>query len=681
METQITSDYPTANGKGFVLQGSLRDIVLERPAHGVRAAPRDIPSVALEWMYTTSYPTGAWFGDLGELGTTGFRDSLFTGYLASGVTCKVSGVPYSWGGAGVGWVAKNPAEYSAGDTYESALAAINAAHAAGGGIVRFGRVTIDLGANYLPLKNGVTYLGAGFVTLNAAIPDDPFVTIDETKGTVLKNDGTHPLFWDEKTDLTDAYVDPGDYCNDSTIFRVDGFGLVGGAFGLKVGANYSPGGHYSTITNVCAIGSSQWGIWLENMIHCRYDKVYAFNCTAGQVMFMSSCSALFNPVNCVIGEICCTAAMDYRSRGIEVVAKNGTLGGLASSAFLQSNRFNMLPFANQSATCDGTALIAVTDGSAFSVGLPIYIESAGTSGLKLNTGYIVRSVSGNTITISESYNSRNPTLTPSAGIIAIASKGYCPLTVRGDDITDTPKLGSIDCLDLESGGTALAWLDSLSNAAIRAPGSLEDSDYAKFAFVLRYCHTVGFVMQSGLTYDIDLYSVNISLIGPSKSFPNNSPICLGADSGDFGGLWLSKRNIGRRRATLITRLPSNGDWTQPEIPIGIAVGFVGEYQTLGLNAGGMGNTHVYTGANPATWTWNQDASDDMIGYRFTVKNKGTGVLTFVLGGSGNGSFDGTGKTSITLTPKSAAAIGGSVTIECVASGTWVITAAIGAALA
>ena len=101
METQITSDYPTANGKGFVLQGSLRDIVLERPAHGARAAPRDIPSTALEWMKTAAYPTGAWYGDLGELGTTAFRDALFTGYLALGVTCKVSGVPYSWGG--VGW--------------------------------------------------------------------------------------------------------------------------------------------------------------------------------------------------------------------------------------------------------------------------------------------------------------------------------------------------------------------------------------------------------------------------------------------------------------------------------------------------------------------------------------------------------------------------------------------------
>lgn len=81
---------------------TLSEILANTPPVQTLAQATDVPGTNLEWMKTAAYPTGAWFGDLGELGTTGFRDSLFTGYLASGVTCKVSGTLYSWGAAGWG---------------------------------------------------------------------------------------------------------------------------------------------------------------------------------------------------------------------------------------------------------------------------------------------------------------------------------------------------------------------------------------------------------------------------------------------------------------------------------------------------------------------------------------------------------------------------------------------------
>lgn len=81
---------------------TLSEILANTPPVQTLAQATDVPGTNLEWMKTAAYPTGAWYGDLGELGTTGFRDGLFTGYLARGVTCKVSGVPYSWSGAA--WV-------------------------------------------------------------------------------------------------------------------------------------------------------------------------------------------------------------------------------------------------------------------------------------------------------------------------------------------------------------------------------------------------------------------------------------------------------------------------------------------------------------------------------------------------------------------------------------------------
>lgn len=84
---------------------TLSEILANTPPVQTLAQATDVPGTNLEWMKTAAYLTGAWFGDLGELGTTGFRDGLFTGYLALGVTCKVSGVPYSWNGTG--WVVQN----------------------------------------------------------------------------------------------------------------------------------------------------------------------------------------------------------------------------------------------------------------------------------------------------------------------------------------------------------------------------------------------------------------------------------------------------------------------------------------------------------------------------------------------------------------------------------------------
>jgi hypothetical protein len=147
-------------------------------------------------------------------------------------------------------------------------------------------------------------------------------------------------------------------------------------------------------------------------------------------------------------------------------------------------------------------------------------------------------------------------------------------------------------------------------------------------------------------------------------------------SGDVTGLWLSKTPSSTRRATLVNRSPANGDWTAVEIPIGTSVGLVGSYNALSFNVGTSGNIHVFTGSSPTTWTWTQDSTASVVGYRLTVKNKGTAALTFSLGGSGNNSFDGIGKTSALLAAPTANTPGGSITIECVGVGQWVVTSLV-----
>lgn len=109
MGTQITTDFFTANGKGFVLQGPLQEILLQKPAHGVRAVPLDVPACRLEFGLTPAYPTGAWFGDVGHL-TKAQADSWYASgvfaLLASGSTATIAGVSSTYQ-PGVGWVAQS----------------------------------------------------------------------------------------------------------------------------------------------------------------------------------------------------------------------------------------------------------------------------------------------------------------------------------------------------------------------------------------------------------------------------------------------------------------------------------------------------------------------------------------------------------------------------------------------
>ena len=140
METQITSDYPTANGKGFVLQGLLRDIVLVQPAHGVRAAAQDIPNVSLEWMVTPAYPNGAWFGSVGFHANQASLDAVPTLYLATSSTAMVAGIEKAWDGS-----------------YWTAPAAL------GGGIVYDGTT--------YPLPLTAPYKGYKIAVVNPAVPD------------------------------------------------------------------------------------------------------------------------------------------------------------------------------------------------------------------------------------------------------------------------------------------------------------------------------------------------------------------------------------------------------------------------------------------------------------------------------------------------------------------------------
>lgn len=81
------------------------------------AGAQDIPNVRLEAK------RGIWYGHLGDHADQSTVTPLTMTYVSIGATIKVSGVPYSWGGAMVGWRRVDGVLYSAVDPFSVVNAA------------------------------------------------------------------------------------------------------------------------------------------------------------------------------------------------------------------------------------------------------------------------------------------------------------------------------------------------------------------------------------------------------------------------------------------------------------------------------------------------------------------------------------------------------------------------------
>lgn len=578
--------------------------------------------------------------------------------------------------AGNVWLGKT---FFAGTTYESALDAINAAYANGGGVVKFPRALLHLGSHYLPIKDGVHYRGQGWALTYANIPDDQYVQIDESVGTVITNDGSCPLFWDEKADRASAYSSQGAFSNDATHATIKGFGLKGGTYGVKCGANFAPGVFYGEFDDLCAVGASQWGFWFENQIHVHYGKIYSYANAEGQAAFVSSCSsAILQPGNCTVGEVVCTAPTNYLSRGIEIRSKNGTDGGIAHSTVLQSNRFGNTPMAPESATANGTTSLTVANPGKFKKDLPVYLSSVGTTGLSATICYVVKSVSGNVLQLANSPH--EAALSVPAGSIVIESRGFAPLSAIGESTSDKVFIGDAS-LDLEAGGTTKLWLSRSGPCNLKSAGGVVRDTSSFVDVCCRDASYPIFQFSNGVKFDIDgaTSGQHPIVLGPVDSWSQNRPT-------SFLGTYSGKDSLNLHRfpsssaPTLRIESPGNGDFAVPGIVIGTNVLVAGN-QAWSFNAGVAAGVVAYNGTTATTWTWNQSAGASMVGFKIAVKNIGTAVLTFVLGGSGNGSFDGNGKTTVTLSAPTASAPGGYFEMCCVASGSWVVIAMQNAAFA
>jgi hypothetical protein len=559
----------------------------------------------------------------------------------------------------------------AATTYANIIAAFNAAVANGGGTVQFMAETYNIGGNTIPMASGVNYIGATWVAyIPNNVVDDSFVTVGT--GTVIQGNSTAPGFY---------FVGASNQaqgCLDNA--SIKNLSITGCTYGIQIGGNNLVGGTYCTFDNILITGCSMWGFWVENMIHCRYDHIYAIGCgtsasstvIAGGGRFVTSINGFANNE---IGEVLVTAPQNLLAHSLEIYNRNGASGGIATAQILQGNRFNNPTFTPQTAsTTASTANVSVSNGSLFAPDLPIVFTAVGTSGLTVGQVYFVQSVVGNVLTIG---NSPEPTdlITftagqGSAGNLTVTHYGFPAISVYRATNVNGPDLYDCRLIDAESGGTTKLFISGC-NTNLGLYGIGQDASSAVDVTV-RNGAISGYWQQNSLTrFDLDGNSAQFcelnGFLSTTNPFSGGYPIILGkmqALPNSARVLNLTQNNAGGY-ATLINRTPGNCDWTYPGVPIGVKINYITGTGTANTASGGL-LSFVGTASSTITWQPGAIGNAQMLGFRQTFKNVGTAACTITLGAS-DGTFDGmTGGTSsgksMLLAAPTATTPGGALTI-------------------
>src|SRR5574343_196867 len=186
-------------------------------------------------------------------------------------------------------------------------AGIRAAAAAvslmGGGIVQLQAKTYTI-TSALPLISGVVYRGAGYTLAGYG---------GLSGGTIVQGDGTFPIFSAAATDLGAL---PGSIAAARTelVTRcgVKDMALKDGTYGIKCGALYKAGVYWGDFDNLYISGMTQWGVWFENFIECRFSRFKTETTNGvGHMWFGDSTGTLWNHGNSTIQQWFCEVGGAY----------------------------------------------------------------------------------------------------------------------------------------------------------------------------------------------------------------------------------------------------------------------------------------------------------------------------------------------------------------------------------
>jgi hypothetical protein len=332
-------------------------------------------------------------------------------------------------------------------------AAINAAGAAGGGVVQLPGVTISLSTSLIPVS-GVKLKGVPPQLTYASIPDAGNTTFAGV-GTVLAPSGAFAAITWNTTVLGTPASQAAFSQSGLTNIAFEDLGFSGGTYGIFAGATNNASCWWSQFKNLYFIGQTVIGISLTNYQHCQFTGNYSYGCAWGQYHGIDVASSTLAPGNSTYYDLYCvnptgsgTAATV--SRNITFITTAALAAAADNNQFkmdrIQSNRFGGATITQAATMANGVANITITDGTKFAVGMPVSVDAT-QNGFTLKQIYFVASVAANVITLASTYGgaAQNATGAVAVNIVTTGFPCFEMIALSGSLMTNCV----IDNLDVE----------------------------------------------------------------------------------------------------------------------------------------------------------------------------------------------------------------------------------------
>jgi hypothetical protein len=360
-------------------------------------------------------------------------------------------------------------------TEDSVRAAMEQCFALGGGVVKVLRGVCLLAAT-LPMLSGVVVEGTTIGDLTfSTIPDSTWA-FDEGRMTLFKGDGTFPAFSHNSIDSGTVPTVQADFANEMVTahgLRFLAFDNFTAAF--VEGAMNKGGGFAGTFVDLFVKNTTWYGFAMRNSMHHVADRIHVVDsyrggvclieCNVPSSILQTGNMKLGSIFGCPIGNTAgVTAKQRRQAKGVHIYAGDGGSGTCILNEvhmdYVQVNMFNrsaLTPLCNFS---NGSANVAVPDGSEFLVGMPIRFTGTPAAPFTTNRIYIVRSINGNNIQLSLSRTGSIITASANASNVASVVNGMPNFECVGTTPLSRITNGRFEGLDLEGGAGVFAYTEN-----------------------------------------------------------------------------------------------------------------------------------------------------------------------------------------------------------------------------
>jgi len=467
------------------------------------------------------------------------------------------------------------------------LAAAAAARDAGGGIVHLPVGSVDgdwapisMPAG-LPFYQAVTYIGVPPWTIKRS-PDvgsyeDSFRLVG---GTVLSGNGTGFGVYGNTTDQVTPPEPIGEPNGNAGIYNAGliNVGITNYQDGIRAGARNLHGLNRCKLENVWVSDCTRYAIFLETMM--EVDMGWVFSCESPMGMYFGAgnqAPADTNMGNSVFRNVFHRCLKRFgadspaeqkrmrKQRGFQFRV-NATAGGAASAVHsgpnaqrVQVNSDPRTVLAVAATATNGSANLTVPDGTEFEREMPVWIDAT-ANGFLAERIYIVRSVSGNTITIAPSTTDA-ATVATGSGTVQVRTKGHALCSMMPAEGSGTNSVfvsAKFTEIDLEGDASVGLYLERVAFASFQSGSMTPD---AARSVVGRYCRGIGFKMDGLASMDFDESSAinGCTWNGTRTSEWGHALAGLG-ERDDRNALGL---DVGGRPAAFERQIEDRGGWLYP----------------------------------------------------------------------------------------------------------------------